>query len=79
MVSVPSKVRMRSTTKQFAQCYLILAHFQHSKFNTVYIYRTALSTLGTLHCSCVCIVAQLHALRAQQQTFAQCIIFLREH
>jgi len=35
MVSVPSKMRMRSTTKQFAQCYLILAHFQHSKFNTV--------------------------------------------
>jgi len=35
-------------------------------FNTVYIHRIALLTLGTLHCLCVCMVAQLHALRAQQ-------------
>ena len=30
------------------------------------IYRVALSTLGTLHCLRVCMIAQLHALRAQQ-------------
>jgi len=59
---------MRSTTRQFTQCYLILAHFQHSKFNTVYIYiyRIAPLTLGTLHYLCVCMVTQLHALSAQQ-------------
>jgi len=32
--SVPSKVR--SATRHFAQCYLILARFQDSKFNMVY-------------------------------------------
>jgi len=32
----------------------------------MYIHRIALLTLGTLHCFCVCMVAQLHALRAQQ-------------
>jgi len=31
-----------------------------------YIYRIALLALGMLHCSCVCMVAQLHALRSQQ-------------
>ena len=34
--SVPSKER--NCARQFAQCYLILAHFQHSKFNTACIY-----------------------------------------
>jgi len=29
---------MRRTTRQFAHCYLILAHFQHYKLNTVYVY-----------------------------------------
>jgi len=48
-----------STTWQFAQCYLILAHFQHSKFNAVYIYRIVLLMLGTLHSLCLhgCTVA----------------------
>jgi len=61
-----------STTRQLAQCYLILAHFQNSEFNTVYIYiyiyiyRIAVLTLGTPHSLCVCMVAQLHALSAQQ-------------
>ena len=64
--SVPSQVRMRSTTRRFAQCYLILGHFQHSKFNIRQKYRIPLLTIGTLHCLCVCIVVQLHALRAQQ-------------
>jgi len=68
--SAPSKLRMRSTTRQFTQCCLVLAHFQHSKFNTVYmdiyIYRIAPLTLGTLHWSCAYVVAQLHALSAQQ-------------
>jgi len=32
----------------------------------VYIYRIVLLTLGTLNCLRVCMVAQLHALRAQQ-------------
>ena len=36
LTSVPSK--LRSTTRQFAQCYLILAHFKHSKFHAVYIH-----------------------------------------
>ena len=66
-----------ATTRQFAQCYLILAHFQHSKFNTLYIYIAiciALSTLRTLHCWCVCMVAQMHATK---QTFAKCRIFLK--
>jgi len=58
---------MRSTTTQFAQCYLILAPFQHSKFNAVDIYMLhSLLTLETLHCLCVCMIAQLHALRGQQ-------------
>jgi len=34
---VPSKVRMRSTIRWFAQWNLILAHLQHSKFNYGYI------------------------------------------
>ena len=55
---------MRSTTRQFAQYYFMLAHFQHSKFNAVC--HIALSTLGTLHCVCVCMVRQLHTLSAQQ-------------
>ena len=70
--SVPSKVRMRSTTRwQSAQCcHLILAHFQHSKFNThAYIHRIALSTMGTLHCLHVCIVPQC------KQAFVQWKIF----
>jgi len=58
--------QMRNTTKQFARCYLILAHFQRCKFNTVYIHRIDLLTLGTLHSLCVCMVAQLHALRVRQ-------------
>jgi len=29
--------QLRSTSRQFARCYFILAHLQHSKFNTVYI------------------------------------------
>jgi len=57
--------QLRSTTRQFAQCYLIFTRFQHSKF-TVYIQRTALLTLGTIHCLRVCMAAQLHALRVQQ-------------
>jgi len=55
-----------STTRQFVQCYLILAHFQNSKFNTVYRYGIAHLTLGALHCLCVCMLARLHVLRAQQ-------------
>jgi len=45
--------------RQFAQFYLILAHLQHCKFNTayIYIYRIALLTLVTHHCLCVCIVS----------------------
>ena len=34
--SVPSKER--NCARQLAQCYLILAHFQHSKFNAACIY-----------------------------------------
>jgi len=63
---------MRSTTRHFAQCYLILAHFQHSKLNTVYIqyiHRTDLLTLGTLHWLRCCMVAQLQVLRAQQNKY----------
>jgi len=30
------------------------------------MYRIVLLTLGKLHCLCVCMVAQLHALSAQQ-------------
>jgi len=78
--SAPSKVRMRSTTRQFAQCYLILAHFQHSKFNTVDIYicilRIDLLTLGTLHCLRLHGCAVVCASYATRRTFAQCIIFL---
>ena len=55
-----------STTRQVAQCYLILAHFQNSKFKKVYIYGIAPLTLGALHCLCVCMLAQLHVIRAQQ-------------
>jgi len=62
--------QLRSTNRQSAQCCLVVAHFQHSKFNTVYmdiyIYRIAPLTLGTLHWSCAYVVAQLHALSAQQ-------------
>jgi len=57
---------MRSTTRQFAQWNLILAHFQHSKLNTLCMYRIALLTLGMLHGLCVCMVVQLYPLRAQQ-------------
>jgi len=57
--SAPSKVRMRSAARQFAQCYyLILVHFQHSKFKRI--------ALETLHWLCVCMVARSDALRAQQ-------------
>jgi len=59
----PLSAQLRSTTRQLAQCYLILEHFQHSKFTTVYI---CIAKLGTLHCLCVCVVGQLHALRVQQ-------------
>ena len=65
-----SGAQLRNTNRQFAQCYLIFAHFRHSKFNTVciyiYIYRIALLALETLHSLSVCMVAQLHALSAQQ-------------
>ena len=40
-----------------------------------YIYRIALLTLGTLHCLCVCMVAQLHALRAQQSKYLLSVDF----
>jgi len=30
--------QLRSIVRQSAQCYFILAHFQHFKFNTVYIH-----------------------------------------
>jgi len=56
--SVPSKVRMRSAARQFAQYYLILVHFQHSKLKRI--------ALETLHWLCVCMVAQSDAFRAQQ-------------
>jgi len=74
--------QLRSTTRHFAQWYLILTFFQHSKYNTVYIYiyRIILLTLGTLHCLCVCVVAQLHALRAQQSKHLLSVEFSqREH
>ena len=55
---------------------LILAHFQ---LNTIYIglYRIYLLTLGTLHSLFVCMVAQLHALRAQQNKHLLSVDFLR--
>jgi len=66
--------QMRSTTRQFAQCYLILAHAQHSKLSTACAID---SPIGTLHCLCVCMAAQLHALSAQKkQTFTQYTIFI---
>jgi len=55
--------QLLSTTRKFVQCFLILAH---STFNTVCVYRIALLTLGTLRCLYVCMIGQLHALRAQQ-------------
>jgi len=61
-----SSAQLRRATTQCAQRNLILAHFQQSKFNTVHTHRIALSSLGTLHWLCVCVVAQLHALSAQQ-------------
>ena len=63
ITSVLSK--LHSTTRPFAQCCLIVAHFQHSKLNTASIHRIALLTLGTFHCLYVCMVAQLHRLSAQ--------------
>ena len=46
----------------------------------IYIYRIILLTLGTLHCLCVCVVAQLHALRAQQSKHLLSVEFSqREH
>ena len=69
MPSVPSKVRNCAIAQHhqtIAQCYLILAHFQHSKFNAVCVYRIVHLTLGTLHWLLVCMVAQLHALYARQ-------------
>jgi len=49
-------------------------------FNTVYLYRIALLTLGTLDCSCVCMVAQLHALSVQQSKHLLSVEFSkREH
>jgi len=49
---------MRSAARQFAQCYLILVHLQHSKLKRI--------ALETLHWLCVCMVAQSDAFRAQQ-------------
>jgi len=37
MDNIPSKVRMRNTTRPFVQWNLVLAHLQHSNFNIVYI------------------------------------------
>jgi len=49
---------MRNTTRQFVHCYLILAHFRHSKFNTAYIshnpfndWNTSLMGVGRIFCS----------------------------
>jgi len=72
--------QLHNTTRQFAQCYLIFAHFQHSEFSTVYICRIALLTLGTFHCLWVCMVAQLHELSAQQNKHLLSVGFSwREH
>ena len=43
----------------------------------VYKYRIALSTLGTLHYLCICMFAQLHALRAQANKHLFSLEFLR--
>jgi len=67
--SVPSKVRNCAVPPDNLRSEnLVLAHFQHSKFNAIYTYPMALLTLGTLDCLCLhgCAVAQLHALSAQQ-------------
>jgi len=63
---------MRSTTKQFAQCYIIIAQLQHSKLNTVHL---SLSSIGTLHWLRICMVAQLHALSAQQNKYLLSVQF----
>jgi len=52
--------QMRSTIRPFAQWNLILGHFQHSKFNILFIYRIAHSTFETLHWLCTWTVAHLH-------------------
>ena len=68
--------QLRRTSRPFAQRSLILAHFQHSKFNTVYISRNPFNNWNAS------LVVRLHgcavafASCATKQTFAQCRIFL---
>jgi len=72
--------QLRRTTRQFAQCYLILAHFQHSKFNPIYTdkyiaqpvkHGNASLFLCVHGCAAACVSC------ATKQTFAQCTIFLQ--
>jgi len=78
--SIPSKVRnwaIAQYHRQFAQCYLILAHFQHSKFSAVYIYRYSplnVENASLFVCLHGCAVAC--ASCATKQTLAQSRIFL---
>ena len=62
--------QLRSTARQLAQCYLVLAHLQHSKFTTVDIY------IYISHSPFNVGNASLFVKRSQKQTFAQCRIFL---
>jgi len=55
IVSVPSKMR-RTITFSCASTFI----------RYIYIYRIVLLSLGTPHCLCVYMVAQLNALSAQQ-------------
>jgi len=71
--------QLRSTTRHFAQCYSILAHFQHSKFYTVYIQYISRSPFNAWNASlfaCLHGCAVACASCATKQTFVQCRIFL---
>jgi len=73
--------------RQFAQFYLILAHLQHCKFNTAYIYISHSPSNAGNTSLFVCMysvhirmVAQLHELSAQQNKHLLSVQFSwREH
>jgi len=62
----PLSAQLRSTTSHLRSEISFSRTCNILNLILVYIYRIALSTLETLHCLCVCVIAQLHALSAQQ-------------
>jgi len=66
---------LHSTIRQFAQCYLILAHSQLSKFYTVYTL-SPFNAGKASHFVCLYGCAVAYAQCATKQTFVQYIIFL---